>query len=238
MGSAAAAYIAQEIRSTLQRQDRARVVFASAPSQIEFLASLVARPEITWARVEAFHMDEYLGVPPGSPQSFGQFLRVHLFDRVPFARVEYMDPEPRDPEAECARYAELLKERPIDLICMGIGENGHIAFNDPPVADFSDPLPVKIVEIDGPCRAQQVHDGSFARIEDVPRLAITLTVPTLLAARTLSVVVPGQRKARAVQQAVTGPLGTACPASILRTHPCARLFLDRDSASLLPNTEV
>jgi glucosamine-6-phosphate deaminase len=238
MGRAAASHVREELLSILERQQKARVVFAAAPSQNEFLASLVSIPDIPWERIEAFHMDEYIGVARDSPQSFGQFLRIHLFDRVAFGRVEFIDPSVRDPEGECVRYARLLAERPVDLICMGIGENGHIAFNDPPVADFSDPLPLKIVELDGPCRAQQVHDGSFAHIEHVPRFAITLTVPTLFAARKLSAVVPGPRKAHAVYETVKGPLGTACPASILRKHPSARLYLDFDSAALLQASDT
>jgi glucosamine-6-phosphate deaminase len=233
MGQAAALAVRASLLSLLEKQKNVRMVFAAAPSQLEFLASFVLLPGISWERIIGFHMDEYLGIGYDSPQSFGRFLREHLFDRVNMRRVEYIDPTPADPEAECRRYADFLNEEPIDIVCMGIGENGHIAFNDPPVADFSDPLSVKVVELDVRCREQQVHDGSFLKFEDVPLHAITLTVPRLLSARKIFVVVPGPRKAEAVFAALRGPLTTACPASALRTHNDVEIFLDTDAASLL-----
>ncbi len=232
MGKAAALAVQDWILKLLETQENVRMVFAAAPSQVEFLASLVSL-EIPWQRVIGFHMDEYLGIERDSRQSFGRFLHEHLFDRVMMGRVEYLDPVPRDPEAECRRYADLLGEEPLDIVCMGIGENGHIAFNDPPAADFSDPLSVKVVELDMPCREQQVHDGSFQTIDDVPPHAMTLTVPRLLSARKISVVVPGPRKAKAVYAALRGPITTACPASAIRTHRDAEVFLDTEAASLL-----
>ncbi len=232
MGSAAAHAVSGAILFFLENQERVRMVFAAAPSQLEFLASLVCFQDIPWGRIEGFHMDEYLEIGR-APQSFGCFLQKHLFSRVKMGRVEYIDPDPSDAGEECRRYASLLKERPIDIVCMGIGENGHIAFNDPPVADFADPLAVKVVELDERCRQQQVNDGSFARAESVPRFAITLTIPCLLSARKIFVVVPGPRKARAVFAALRGPLTTACPASVMRTHKDIELFLDSASALLL-----
>lgn len=233
MGAAAAASVRRELLGILEKKTAARVVFASAPSQLEFLAALIAFENIPWHRVVGFHMDEYFGIEVDAPQGFGFFLRKHLFDHVPIGRVEYIDPTTQNPAVECQRYATLLNEKPIDMVCMGIGENGHIAFNDPPIADFADPLTVKIADLDERCREQQVHDGSFAAIADVPRQAITLTIPALLSAPGIFAVVPGPRKAQAVYDAVRGPISTACPASVLRRHPHAEIFLDTQSAALL-----
>jgi glucosamine-6-phosphate deaminase len=233
MGAAAAAYVRQSLLQVFTKKTHARVVFAAAPSQIEFLAALTQYQDIPWQRVIGLHMDEYFGLSREAPQSFGQFLRMHLFDKVPFGRVEYLDPTTADPAVECERYAAIMKADPVDLVCMGIGENGHIAFNDPPIADSSDPLTVKIADLDDKCRQQQVNDGCFPTLADVPRQAMTLTVPALLSASIISVVAPGPRKAQAVFDALRGPIGTACPASLLRTHPSVEVFLDMQSASHL-----
>lgn len=233
MGAAAARAVRQAILDVLVTEAEVRMVFAAAPSQLEFLAELIAFDDIPWQRVVGFHMDEYFGLAKDAPQSFGVFLRTHLFDRVPFGHVEYIDPTTETPSAECQRYAKLLKDQPIDIVCMGIGENGHIAFNDPPIADFADPLTVKIADLDDRCRQQQVNDGCFPTLQDVPRQAITLTIPALLSAPNAFVVVPGLQKAQAVKDALRGPISTACPASALRTHPHAELFLDVQSASML-----
>ncbi len=233
MGRAAAEAVRGTMLSLLQEQKSLRMVFASAPSQVEFLASLRSFPDIPWQRVTGFHMDEYPHVGKGSPQSFSQFLRDHLFDHLPFGAVECLNSDCADPEEECMRYAALLEQAPVDIVCMGIGENGHIAFNDPPVADFHDPLSVKMVRLDEPCRKQQVNDGAFPTLDDVPREAISLTVPTLLSAPKIFAVVPGPRKARSVFDALQGPVSTACPASVLRTHPSVEIYLDTDSAVLL-----
>jgi glucosamine-6-phosphate deaminase len=179
-------------------------------------------------------MDEYLGLPPGAPQAFGDFLRVRLFDRLPFRQVFYIDGSPPDAEAECERYARLLREHPIDLALLGIGENGHLAFNDPGIADFQDPRWVKVNgELDDACRQQQVHDGQFRTLTEVPLRAITLTIPALFSTRSALVAVPGSRKREIVRRTLQGPIDAACPATILRRHPNACLFLDRDSAALL-----
>jgi len=233
MGDAAGHAVRQALLEVLKNKPEARVVFAAAPSQVEFLAALVRFDEIPWRRVIGLHMDEYFGLAKNAPQSFGFFLRQHIFDRVLFGRVEYIDPTTVDPASECKRYAEVLKQAPIDIMCMGIGENGHIAFNDPPIADFADPLTVKIADLDERCRQQQVNDGSFPTLADVPRQAITLTIPALLTSPRIFVVVPGPRKAQAVHDALRGPISTACPASVLRTHPRVELFLDLQSAALL-----
>lgn len=232
LGRVAAGKIAAYIRLLLGSQPRVVAVFAAAPSQIETLAELVRQPAVDWSRVIAFHLDEYLGLDEAHPNSFRRFLHEHLISRVPLAAFHGLRGETPDPRAECARYASLLRQYPPDLALIGIGENGHLAFNDPPVADFHDPLDVKLVELDQTCRLQQVHDGLFARIEDVPTHALTLTIPAILRIPRLFVAVPGARKRPAVTAALHGPISTSCPASILRTHPDADLFLDRDSAPL------
>jgi glucosamine-6-phosphate deaminase len=233
LGIAAAARAADILTRGLASQDRMRVIFAAAPSQNEMLAVLTRTPQIDWSRIEAFHMDEYLGLPAGAPQLFSSYLQEHLFSRVRMRSVHLLNAQAADPEAECARYAALLAEKPIDLVCMGIGENGHIAFNDPPVADFDDPLRVKVVRLDDACRRQQVNDGCFPSLETVPRTALTLTVPALMSATVLNAAVPGPAKAEAVRRTLEEPVATSCPASILRTHPSALLFLDLESASRL-----
>lgn len=208
-----------------------RAIFAAAPSQNELLAGLRGGGRVDWARVRGFHMDEYLGLPPEAPQSFGHFLRERLFGALPLGSVAYLNGQTTDVAAECVRYAALLEQGPIALVCAGIGENGHMAFNDPPVADFDDPALVKVVELDAICRQQQVNDGAFATLDQVPTHAMTLTMPALLAAQRIVCVVPGSTKAAAVQAALTGPIAEACPASALRRHPNAVLYLDRASAA-------
>jgi glucosamine-6-phosphate deaminase len=169
-----------------------------------------------------------VGLPAVAPERFAQWLQRHLFSRVPFASVHTIVPE-QDPQATAAAYAEALAAAPIDIVCLGIGVNGHIAFNDPPVADFDDPFDVKIVELDDICRQQQVDDDCFAQFEDVPAQALTLTIPRLLRAERLFCVVPGAFKRDAVQKTLSGPVTTDCPASILRTHPNCILYLDAES---------
>lgn len=178
-------------------------------------------------------MDEYIGLSADAPQGFGNFLKDHIFGRAPFRSVHYIDCTAADPEKEAARYETLLRENPPDIVVMGIGENGHIAFNDPPVADFKDTHGAKVVKLDEVCRNQQVHDGCFARLEEVPKYAITLTVPTLVSAPWLFCIVPAKTKANAVKECLTGEIGEHCPASILRLQEHAVLYLDKDSASLL-----
>lgn len=228
MGAAAAADVAACMRELLDRQPQVRIVFAAAPSQNEFLASLIAEPGVDWNRVAAFHMDEYIGLPAQAPQRFGRFLEERLFRHVRPGKVHLID-GCNDPEAECRRYGELIGSAPIDIICLGIGENGHIAFNDPPVADFADPVPMKPVELDEACRRQQVNDGCFPHIEEVPRRALTLTIPAMMSGRRLFCIVPGANKRAAVAQTLRGPVSTACPASILRRHPDCTLYTDLDA---------
>ena len=234
MGKAAALDVKACLLQLLEKKQTVNMIFAAAPSQNEVLAALVADIAIPWERVRAFHMDEYIGLPAGAPQAFSNFLTEHIFSLVNFKEVHLINSTAKDPEAECARYTALLQEYPTDIVVMGIGENGHIAFNDPPVADFNDPLAVKPVALDEICRQQQVNDGCFKTIDDVPKTAITLTVPTLMRASHLFCVVPAPSKARAVYNTLQGDVGEHCPATALRHHASASLYLDSDSAALLP----
>lgn len=229
MGAAAGSLAARRIREALAQKEEVNVIFAAAPSQNEMLAALVAAPDIDWSRVNAFHMDEYIGLSKEAPQCFGNFLKEHIFGKLPFKTVNYIDCEATDMEAECARYSALLRQYPVDIVLLGIGENGHIAFNDPPVADFQDPKPVKVVQLDPICRQQQVNDGCFAALELVPKFALTLTVPALMRASHLVCTVPAATKAWAVERTVNGEIGEHCPATAMRLHKSAVLFCDRDS---------
>lgn len=231
MGNQAATAIGDEIRECLLKQAGIRMVFAAAPSQAEMLARLCSEKDIDWTRVTAFHMDEYLGPEAGSPQRFGTWLRRAIFDHLPFASVHLI--EPGDNAAQPAEdYAAKLKEAPIDIVCCGIGVNGHLAFNDPP-ADFDDPLMMRVVNLDLQCRQQQVDDQCFASLDEVPAAALTMTVPALLAGRAIFCTVPGASKRDAVQRALLGPIDSMCPASALRLHPRCAVYLDQDSASEL-----
>jgi glucosamine-6-phosphate deaminase len=234
MGRAAAEFVATAIAARQAKAGRANVIFAAAPSQNEFLDALAEPGRVAWDRVVAFHMDEYLGIQADHPASFRKYLREHLFDRVGLTgdRLRLIPGEDaKRPLATCLAYEALLQASPTDVVCAGIGENGHLAFNDPPVADFLDPVKIKPVRLDHACRVQQVHDGCFAGIGDVPTHAYTLTIPALLAAPVVALCVPGPRKAEAVRSALRGPIAESCPASALRRHAGAVLFLDRDAAA-------
>lgn len=233
MGKAAAADIKARILALLDEKESINMIFAAAPSQNEVLAALAADAEIPWNRINAFHMDEYIGLSADAPQGFGNFLKTHIFGLVSFKSVNFINISAPDANIESERYAALLTEYPADIVVMGIGENGHIAFNDPPVADFNDPKMVKPVQLDEICRNQQVNDGCFATLDDVPSTAITLTVPTLFAGKYIFCVVPGKTKANAVNATINGPVSTACPATILRKHENAVLYLDCDSIAYL-----
>ena len=233
MGAAAAAAVSAEIRRLQGERGRAVGIFASAPSQNEFLAGLAEAPGVDWSKVKGFHLDEYLGMEDSAPQSFRRFLLDRLVNKVDFGEFHGLRGEAEDAADECRRYAALLNEDPPDFAVLGIGENGHLAFIDPPFCDFDDPEPVKVAELDEVCRVQQVHDGAFAVLEDVPRDALSLTIPTIMSRPKLFAIVPGPAKAQAIKGVIEGPIETACPASILRNHPDAHLFIDRDSASLL-----
>jgi glucosamine-6-phosphate deaminase len=228
LGRAAGSEAAEVLRTSLARKGAARIILAAAPSQTETLDTLVSAPGIAWDRVTAFHMDDYIGLNPNAPERFASWLAARVFDRLPLGQVHRLTPDP-DPAEAARRYAATLAEAPIDLVILGIGENGHLAFNDPPVARFEDPEDVKVVDLDAACRQQQVNDGCFARLDDVPRQALTLTIPRLLRADRLICVVPGRSKRGAVAAALHGPLSTDCPASILREQAHCSLYLDPDS---------
>src|SRR5882672_11106404 len=229
-----AARIAQQhLRETLAGQGTAAVILATGNSQIQFLQELGALGGLDWSRVTFFHMDEYLGIDANHRASFRRYLRERVAVRLQPKQFHYLEGDALLPLHECQRYARLLSAQPIDLCCLGIGENGHLAFNDPPVADFDDPHPVKLVKLDEACRQQQVGEGHFPDLNTVPQYAFTLTIPTLCSARRMLCIVPEQRKARAVRETLRGAIGQACPASFLRQQSHCTLFLDRDSASLL-----
>ena len=233
MGEAAENDIKAKIKELLLTKPEINMIFAAAPSQNDVLRSLVEDTEIEWNRINAYHMDEYIGLDKDAPQGFGNFLKAHIFGLVPFKSVNYIDITTADPDAEAERYGRLLEANSTDIVVMGIGENGHIAFNDPPVADFNDSRLVKPVKLDDICRRQQVNDGCFARIEDVPTHAMTLTVPTLVRAPYLFCIVPAPTKAKAVYETLNGSIDEHCPASILRLHDNAILYLDNESSKLL-----
>ena len=233
MGRVAAADFAAVVKELLQTKDTIRIIFAAAPSQDDFLAAAVADKSIDFSRVDAFHMDEYIGLDKDAPQGFGNFLRDRIFAKRTFHSVHYLDGQNPESEAACESYAAMLNEKPIDIVCMGIGENGHIAFNDPPVADFNDPKTVKIVKLDEVCRMQQVHDGCFRSIDEVPTHALSLTVPALMAAKYRFCVVPAPTKANAAKAMLNDAIDEHCPCTILRRTPGSILYLDADSSALL-----
>lgn len=230
LGIAAAQECIAHLQHLLQQQAVVRMVFAAAPSQHEFLTALAAAPNLDWQRIHAFHMDEYIGLNEDAPQRFSHFLREHLFDRVQPGEV-HLIPSDGDPVGVCREYARKLEAAPIDVVCLGIGENGHLAFNDPPVADFSDPLSVKPVELDHACRQQQVNDGCFSTLEQVPTHAVTLTIPALMRGARLFCMVPGLTKRAAVQATLHDAISTACPATRLRQHPNCTLYTDVDACA-------
>ena len=233
MGNHAADDVSQTIKELLMKKDIINIIFAAAPSQNEFLSTLSSKEGIDWSRINAFHMDEYVGLKSNASQRFGQFLKERIFGKVPFNKVYYINGEADDPVLEGQRYADLLSQFPADIVCMGIGENTHIAFNDPHEADFHDPLMVKEVNLDEVSRQQQVHDGCFLSIDEVPVSAITLTVPTLLDAKNIFCMVPGNNKAQAIYHTLNDEVNEKYPSTILRNHENAVLYLDKESASML-----
>jgi len=232
MGRAASEKFVKEATELLKTKEEINVVFAAAPSQNEFLNGL-QEESLDWNKINAFHMDEYIALAPDAPQGFGNFLKRGLFDRFKFKSVNYLNGNADNITKECARYTALLQQHPVDIVCMGIGENGHLAFNDPPVADFEDEHTVKVVALDEVCRQQQVNDGCFATLDEVPTAALTLTIPALLRAKYINCVVPGPTKAEAVKHTLNSEINTENPATILRKHPNAVLYLDKDSSKLI-----
>jgi glucosamine-6-phosphate deaminase len=233
LGAAAARDAAQIIGEAVERQGRARIILATGNSQLDMIGALVEVPGVPWNKVEAFHMDEYIGMPESHPSSFRRWIKTRLEDRVHPGTVRYLSGDAPDLDAEIARYSRLLNSAPIDLAFVGFGENGHIAFNDPHVADFADAETVKRVRIDEASQRQQAGEGHFDRPESVPKDALTITCPGLFRAAAWVCCVPDLRKATAVRDALEGPISTSCPSSIVRTHPNATIYLDKQSASLL-----
>lgn len=242
LAKAAASLAAAQLTESLAARGEAAAILATGNSQIHFLEALIAGQgrewTIDWSRVTLFHMDEYLGLPETHSASFRKYMRERVEALVKPAAFHYIEGDALEPVRECERYEKLLSSRPIDLCCLGIGENGHLAFNDPPVADFEDARLVKIVSLDEDCRRQQVGEGHFSSLDTVPQYAITLTIPALCRVARMLAIVPEKRKAQAVLQSLTGPISTACPGSYLRRQGHCTLFLDGDSSSLLPDSLI
>lgn len=228
-GRAGAEYVGSKLQEIIAEKGDANIILATGNSQLAFLRVLCSLPGIEWNKVRIFHMDEYVGISPTHPASFVRYIQEKVVDLVQPLAFFPIRGDTGDPQAVCDEYEKLLKEYPADICCMGIGENGHLAFNEPHDADFEDPKRVRLITLDERSRRQQVGEGHFATIDEVPKEAITLTIPALLAARHVVVQVPEARKAEAVSRALFGPIHNECPASILRTCSHARLYLDRDS---------
>jgi glucosamine-6-phosphate deaminase len=229
MGESVAVAVSEKINELLKTQPFVNVIFGAAPSQNEFFASLIKK-DVEWSRVNAFHMDEYINLGADAPQGFGNFLKERLFEKVPFKTANYLNGNLEDPEQECLRYAALLAQYKTDIVCLGIGENTHLAFNDPHVADFNDPFLVKVVDMDEKCRMQQVNDGCFNSIEEVPTHALTLTIPALMIAPYAFCTVPSEKKADAIYHTLMEEISAKFPSTKLRVHPNAILFLDEKSS--------
>ena len=232
MGTEAAIEAAQYISSMLEKKEEINCMFAAAPSQKDFLQSLIGITSIDWGRINAFHMDEYIGLEQGSDQSFSGFLNDAIFNQVPFKSIHLFNGL-AEKNSEIERYSNLLRTYPTDIVFLGIGENGHLAFNDPSVADFQEPSLVKVVELERSCREQQVHDGCFLSLEYVPTHAFTVTIPGLMKSKQVFCIVPTSLKAEATAKALKGPISTECPASILRTKPNTRMYIDTACSYLL-----
>lgn len=234
MGKAAASAAAVSLLA-LANQDRTiAAIFAAGASQMETLKALTSIPNLPWNSVVGFHMDEYLEISAQHPASFRRYLRVRLTGKVRMHHFYQIDGDSGNPKEACRKYADLLRRHNPQLCLLGIGENGHLAFNDPSEANFNDSLDVKIVSLDRQCRQQQVNEGWFKDLGEVPTRAITLTIPTLMRVPHLIASVPGDRKSHIVYRTLTEEISTRCPATILRTHPNAALYLDSASAAELP----
>jgi glucosamine-6-phosphate deaminase len=231
LGTAAAAQAAAGIRKAIEGRGRARIVGASAASQFEFLEALTGMPGIDWKRVELFHLDEYIGLAMTHPASFCKFLQERLIGKTGITKHYLLNGE-EDPAEVIRRTSQAIRETPIDVAFVGIGENGHLAFNDPP-ADFETEEPYIVVNLDEACRQQQVGEGWFKELEDVPKRAVSMSVRQVLKAREILAIVPGPRKAQAIKACCDGEISPMAPSSILRTHANATIYLDRQSAALL-----
>jgi glucosamine-6-phosphate deaminase len=231
LGRAAADHAARSLRRTLGNQENARLVAATGASQFEFLDALTSAPNIDWSRVEVFHLDEYVGLPSTHPASFRKYLFERLIHKAGITRYHLLDGD-GDPQGAVTRIGAELQSKPVDILFAGIGENGHLAFNDPP-ADFQVTAPYLIVDLDQACRQQQVNEGWFSKLADVPKSAISMSVRQIMCSKEIIVAVPDSRKARAVKVCIEGEISPMMPASILRNHPNATIYLDTDSAALL-----
>lgn len=235
MGRAAGEYAVSMVKKMLEEKEQVNILFPAAPSQNEVLDYFI-KSDLDFGRIVALHMDEYIGMEPDALQTFGHYLREHAFGLRTFAEIHYIATT-GTAQQQVERYREILARHPLDMAFIGLGENGHIAFNDPAVADFNDPETVKVVELDDICRMQQVHDGCFAGIDSVPKYAITVTIPAIMAAPVLVCTVPTANKAWAVENTAYAPISTACPGTILRTHPNCILFCDQESGKELKRGE-
>ena len=232
MGAAAADYVTRKLKDAIEKKGRANLILATGASQFSFLEALQTK-EIDWEKITVFHLDEYKGISESHPASFRKYLKERILNKVAPKKIYFLNGDAANLQLEIKNYEEALKAHPIDIACIGIGENGHIAFNDPAVADFKDPKLVKVVELDEACRNQQLGEGWFPTFADVPKEAVTLTISAIMNCKAISCVVPDERKAQAVYNSLYGDISTSCPASILRTHPETVLFLDKASASLI-----
>lgn len=237
MGTDAARFVARKLQLSIEERGQANLILATGASQFHFIEALQNLP-IDWKKITVFHLDEYKGLSDQHPASFRRYLKERILDAVKPHKVYYINGDSPNLELEIETYENLLKTHPVDVACIGIGENGHIAFNDPPVADFYDPKLVKIVQLDHACRMQQLGEGWFPTFDLVPTEAVSLTIPAIMRCKTISCVVPDKRKAQAVYNTLYNKISTDCPASILRQHPDAVLFLDRSSASLIDNRQI
>tara|TARA_R110000822_G_scaffold424_10_gene1984 strand:+ start:5827 stop:6588 length:762 start_codon:yes stop_codon:yes gene_type:complete len=232
MGAAAADYVTRKLNDAIVKKGGANLILATGASQFSFLEALQTK-EIDWGKITVFHLDEYKGISESHPASFRKYLKERILNKVAPKKIYFLNGDAANLQLEIKNYEEALQAHPIDIACIGIGENGHIAFNDPAVADFQDPKLVKVVELDEACRNQQLGEGWFPSFDDVPKEAVTLTITAIMNCEAISCVVPDERKAQAVYNSLYGDISTSCPASILRTHPETVLFLDKASASLI-----
>ncbi|HEA21160.1 MAG TPA: glucosamine-6-phosphate deaminase [Pricia antarctica] len=230
MGRAAANYVQKKLTEAIGRKGSANLILATGSSQFKFLEALM-EIDIDWKKITVFHLDEYKDISDTHPASFRKYLKERILDAVNPKKIYFLNGDAENVETEMQQYATALKEHPIDIACIGIGENGHIAFNDPSVADFNDPKLVKLVTLDEACRNQQLGEGWFPTFDDVPEQALTLTITAIMSCKAISCVVPDDRKAEAVYNTLYHEMNTDCPATVLRKHPETRLFLDSDSAS-------
>ncbi|MBP5976678.1 glucosamine-6-phosphate deaminase [Brasilonema sp. CT11] len=232
-----AGIVQKHLQRTLEQKDTAAILLATGNSQMKFLDALIALGGVDWSRITCFDLDEYLGINADNSASFRCYLRERVEMRVTPKEFHYIEGDAMQPLAECDRYTKLLQAQPIDLCCLGVGENGHLAFNDPAVADFNDPYTLKLVKLDTMNRQQQVNTGYFSSLESVPQYAFTVTLPMICSAKKIICLAPGKRKAKIVKQMLEGDVTTDCPASVLRKQQQATLFLDVDSAGLLKSEE-